>query len=193
MENRIINAKDFKTNRWSGGTTTELFIFPQDSNFQNRDFTFRLSTATVEAAASEFTMLPGVSRTLLVLDGEITLLHADQHTAHLKEFDVDHFKGDWKTTCIGTCTDFNLMTRGEISGVVRGFVLESEQQDKIEIDDHTDWCFIYMYSGSAVITINDNPISLCLGDLLVMEKCNGTAFAIKGIERSELVSCTLDE
>src|SRR5690606_11813154 len=103
----------------------------------------------------------------------------------------DQFSGDWKTTCIGTCTDFNLMTRGELSGEVRCKVLESEQQDQIEIDDHTDWCFIYMYSGSLAITIKDSPIALRLGDLFVMEKCNGIAFTIKGIERSELVVMTL--
>ena len=35
--------------------------------------------------------------------------------------------------------------------------------------------------------LDHNPIALLPGDLLVMEKCNGTAFAIKGIQRSELV------
>ena len=187
MKHKVIPAKDHKPIRWSGGTTTELFIFPEDSSFQNRDFSFRLSTATVEVATSEFTMLPGVSRTLLVLDGEITLSHSDHHTAHLKKFDVDRFNGDWKTSCVGSCTDFNLMTRGEVSGEVRAIVLESEQHDQIEIDDHINWCFLYVYSGSVVITINDTLIALSRGDILVMEECHRNVFVIKGVERSELV------
>ncbi len=187
MKHKIIPAKDNKPIRWSGGVSTELFIFPQDSIYQNQNFTFRLSTATVEVATSEFTRLPGVSRTLLVLDGEITLSHDEHYAIHLKKFDVDQFNGDWKTTCIGTCTDFNLMTRGEVSGDVRAIVLESEQQDKIEIHDRTDWYFIYVYSGSAVITINGALITLSLGDVLVLEKCQGNVIAIIGMERSELL------
>ena len=187
MENRILNAGEFKTIRWSGGTSTELFIFPSHSSFEKRDFTVRLSTATVEVGASEFTPLPGVSRKLMVLNGEVTLSHEHHHKTHLKKFDVDGFSGNWKTTCNGTCTDFNLMTRGAVSGEVRGIVLEREDQDQIQIDDHTDWYFIYVYSGSAVVTINHNPIMLLPGGLLLMEKCNGAAFAIKGIQRSELV------
>ena len=184
---RIVPGSTFCPMQWAGGSTTELFIFPENSNYQNRDFTFRLSTATVEVEISEFTPLPGISRKLVVLNGEIKLSHENHHTTHLKKFDVDEFQGNWKTTCNGTCTDFNLMTRGAVSGEVRGIVLEREDQDQIQIDDHTDWYFIYVYSGSTVVTINHNPITLLPGGLLLMEKCNGAAFAIKGIQRSELV------
>ncbi len=187
MEFSILSAKDFKTTRWSGGSTTELFIFPKGSTYQHRDFLFRLSTADVEADSSEFTRLPGVSRTLVVLDGEVTLSHSDQHVVLLKKFGADHFKGDWNTTCKGTCTDFNLMTRGKVSGVVRAIVIENEQQDQIEIDDQTDWYFIYMYAGSADITINKTHNTVGPGDVAVMENSCKIVFTIKGIERCELV------
>lgn len=186
MEYTILSPKNFKTTRWPGGTTTELFIFPEYSSFENRDFAFRLSTATVEVATSEFTMLPGISRTLLVLDGDIALSHEDHHTVHLKKFDVDQFNGDWKTTCIGTCTDFNLMTRGEVSGGVRAILLENDQIEQFAMDDN-DWCFIYVYSGNAVIKIDNNSISLCMGDVLVFENCKRNVLLLNGIERGELV------
>jgi environmental stress-induced protein Ves len=187
MNYKIIPAKDCNPIRWAGGVSTELFIFPQDSKYQRRDFTFRLSTATVEVATSEFATLAGVSRTLLVLEGEVILSHEDHHVARLKKFDVDLFEGDWKTTSTGTCTDFNLMVRGGASGVVRAITLESEQNDHLEISDSTNWCFLYVYSGSAVFTINDTPNTLGLGDVLVLERFQSNVLAIKGLVKSELV------
>lgn len=38
-----------KTIQWASGTSTEIFVFPPDGNFVERRFTFRISTATVEA------------------------------------------------------------------------------------------------------------------------------------------------
>ena len=69
MEYSIITTDNFKTSGWSGGTTTELFIFPPTADYQQRNFQFRLSTATVEADRSDFTLLNGISRKLMVLSG----------------------------------------------------------------------------------------------------------------------------
>ena len=54
MECTLIKAKDLKPVAWSGGSTTELFIFPPTGNYRKRNFDFRLSTATVEVDTSDF-------------------------------------------------------------------------------------------------------------------------------------------
>jgi len=106
----IITSHYLQPVSWSGGTTTELFIFPLTSDYHKRNFQFRLSTATVEKDKSDFTRLIGISRKLMVLDGKITLNHKDHYSRQINKFDVDEFEGDWKTSSIGKCTDFNLMT-----------------------------------------------------------------------------------
>lgn len=67
--------KQHTTTKWSGGETTELFIYPENANYKAGNYQFRLSTATVEIEASTFTPLPGVDRTLIVLEGEMQLDH----------------------------------------------------------------------------------------------------------------------
>ena len=68
----------------SGGTTTQLFIYSWNETYSNLQFDFRISTATVEVETSIFTQLPGVRRTLMVLDGTMELHHQHHHTNNFK-------------------------------------------------------------------------------------------------------------
>ncbi|HEY9115114.1 MAG TPA: HutD family protein, partial [Bacteroidales bacterium] len=149
MDYTLIKYEKFKTTRWAGGTTTELFIFPTDSEYQKRNFSFRLSTAKVEVEKSEFTSLPGISRKIMVLEGGILINHENHHSKQLAKFDVDEFEGDWKTTSTGKCTDFNLMTQGEIGGKITALIIEKNQFANYQVKDDCDWLFMYIFSGKA--------------------------------------------
>lgn len=59
-EIKVITKEQQKTSTWSGGTTTQLAIYPEDADYGKRNFTWRLSSATVEAEESVFTSLPGI-------------------------------------------------------------------------------------------------------------------------------------
>jgi uncharacterized protein len=106
----IIRKSDIKLTRWSGGTTSELFIYPRNAEFRTDSFDLRVSIATVEIDSSVFTPLEGMHRTLMVLDGTLKLDHEDHHSTELKAFDQDSFEGDWITRSEGKVTDFNVMT-----------------------------------------------------------------------------------
>ena len=127
MKISILKSDTFKTTKWSGGTTTELYIHPEQAAYQNRDFDFRLSKAIVTDQESVFTPLPKTHRKLMVLEGSITLTHENQPSKQLSEFDVDTFDGDRKTSCAGSCTDFNLMMMGNTSGNLEGFQIQKNQ------------------------------------------------------------------
>ena len=58
MKIRSVNKDDFKTTRWSGGTTTEFFIYPTGADYQKRKFAARISSAVIEDEYSKFTELP---------------------------------------------------------------------------------------------------------------------------------------
>jgi environmental stress-induced protein Ves len=106
---KIIPKSIQQTTEWSGGRTTELAIFPPEASYTNRNFEFRISTATVETETSTFTSLPGYKRLLMILKGELEITHIDQYTKKLAPFETDTFDGGWQTSAKGMVTDFNIM------------------------------------------------------------------------------------
>lgn len=187
MEYKIIASDNFKPVNWSGGTTTELFIFPLKAGYHQRNFQFRLSKSTVETDKSDFTSLPGVSRKLMVLSGKITLCHEGHHSRQLNKFEVDEFEGDCKTSSVGKCTDFNLMTAGKTTGDLQALVIKKKQFINYEIKKNCEWLFIYIYSGIVSIDINNEMTTVSKNDLLVLNKLTIKNLEINGIEYSELV------
>lgn len=187
VEYSIIRSENLKTTRWTGGTSTELFIFPTDSEYQKRNFSFRISTAKVEIEKSEFTSLPGISRKLMVLEGGIFINHEKHHSKQLNKFDVDVFEGDWKTTAVGKCTDFNLMTQGEIRGEISSLIIKKNQSANYRVKDDCDWLFMYIFSGKICLSLNSNEETLNTGYLMVYKNPGKTNLKIMGFENSELV------
>ena len=112
-------------NRWSGGVTTQLAIWPEGADYGARRFDWRISTAIVEDEKSVFTPLPGIHRLLMILDGEIEVTHSGGRALAMKPLsEVDEFDGGWETVSVGRCVDFNLMTvdgyHGAMSACAKG-------------------------------------------------------------------------
>jgi len=187
MKHILITSSHFQTTTWPGGTTTELFIFPTTANYKDRNFQFRLSTATVEVNQSDFTLLNGFSRKLMILNGSVTLNHENHHSVQLNKFEVYSFEGDWKTSCMGKCTDFNLMTGGKLKGKLMGIALNKGEVTQHLIRDNCNWLFIYVYFGNVSVEMNEEIISIDKGDLLVINQISAQNLQIQGIENSELV------
>lgn len=126
MKIDIIRSNVHDVNKWAGGTTTQLLIYPENSHYQNRDFLWRISSASVEADESVFTSLPGISRILMVIEGELRIEHEGEHTVILKQFEQDSFMGDWNTKSFGRATDFNLMMAKGCRGSVDAVLIDGE-------------------------------------------------------------------
>ncbi len=187
METTILSNQHFKVSDWSGGTTTELFIFPPDASYQERNFVFRLSTARIEIEKSTFTSLPGVTRKIMILDGEIRIDHQNHYAKNLYKFDVDTFEGDWKTTSVGRCTDFNLMTTEKIKADLTAVVIEKNQRLDYQVEPGWNWVLIYLYSGQINIQLNHDFLTINSGILLVISNVVSCLLQIEGVKRSELV------
>lgn len=108
---RILPAESFKTSEWSGGTTTELFLWPEDGSYAERRFGVRISSALVELPESDFTPLPGVKRFLAPLSRGF-LLDINGEKKELPVGEVLEFSGDDKVHCTGSGRDLNLMLKG---------------------------------------------------------------------------------
>jgi len=187
MQSTILHSANFKTNNWSGGTTTQLFIYPPTAEYLQHNFIFRLSTANVNIEKSIFTSLPGVTRQLMVLAGETMLAHENHHSKKLGKFDIDEFEGDWKTSSIGRCTDFNLMTKGKTKGELSAVKIEKNQVIEYQKERKYNWLFIYAFSGKTNIKSDHETQCLDQGSLLVMNHPDSANIAIEGIEKSELI------
>lgn len=169
---KIVKKKELTTAQWSGGTTTQLAIFPADADYAKRNFTWRVSSATVEVEESEFTALPGISRCLVILDGTLHLKHEGHYETVLEKFGQDNFSGDWKTLSRGRVTDFNLMTT---SGEGRVQVLELKPDAVAEVSllpVVPEWGCVsevfYFRSDDVIVTLSDgNRATMCCGDLLI--------------------------
>ena len=145
-----------KTITWASGTSTELFIFPSSGDFQKRDFLFRLSTATVEAEESVFSDFSGITRTLMLLEGNLTLIHEGRYTKELMPFDQDTFDGGWDTKSKGKVKDFNLMCKAGASGTLKHFYLQKKENITLKL--RNDFNFIYVEKGEFIIG-NENVIA----------------------------------
>lgn len=124
MEWKLLTREDYVTTSWSGGTTTQLAIAPEGAVYADRDFTWRLSSATVELDHSDFTPLPDYHRFLAVLDGGIQLKIDAGEPFPLTPGQVVEFDGGVPVESWGQCVDFNLMVRkgmaaGELTALYR--------------------------------------------------------------------------
>jgi len=152
------------TTKWSGGETTELCIFPEDADYKKGNYQFRISTATVEIETSTFSALPGVDRTLMVLDGKMQLNHEGHHSSTLSPMETDEFKGDWTTHSIGTCVDFNLMCKSGAKGKVKGYHLNANKNLNLNLKGSKH--FLYIYKGT--LEIDNKQINT--GDFVLLNE-----------------------
>ena len=126
MKKRIYKEENFKISKWSGGSTKELAIFPENSDYIERDFIWRLSSATVDMEESTFTRLPDYDRVLLVLEGETVLVHGSERSVSLKKFEQDSFDGGIATKSFGKITDYNLMMKKGCEGGIELISVKNE-------------------------------------------------------------------
>ena len=176
----IIPFEELNTAEWSGGTTTQLYIFPKTADYKKMDFDFRISTATIEIEKSTFTKLPGVKRTLMVLDGTLELEHKGQYSTILEAFEKDSFSGDWDTTSGGMAEDFNLMIRNpELNGFVRHIQLSKKKTLTLQTEKHG---FIYIYRGTLLL---HEDTELTTGDSIYFSEKE--AVTLTGISNALLI------
>jgi hypothetical protein len=182
----IIRKNEFQVSSWSGGSTTQLYIFPRDALYSERKFKWRLSSAKVEVDESIFTPLPGFSRIIMVIEGEIHLEHQGHHSAVLKAYEKDSFNGDWVTRCVGKATDFNLMTNKDCSGELDHFSLDNGERTEVILDHEGGsikrYSFVadafYFIGGESMARLNGMESQYIHGgDLLVITRDIGQSIS----------------
>ncbi len=172
MSIQIKKQSEIISNRWAAGTTSELFIWPNQTSFEARDFDFRISTATVEQAETTFTKFNGYSRELMILAGSLQIHHENLYSKTLNTFDVDSFEGDWDTKAEGMVTDFNIIYRGKVLAKLESNALEIDQIHKEEVVTKNSVTLIYIWEGAISMTNledKNTTANLAKGDCMILQ------------------------
>lgn len=123
MRLQKISKQMQKKTHWASGESTEIYLYPEYGDYEKREFTWRVSTATVTEETSNFTALSGIKRWIMPLDTQMKLKHSNNLRSifeiTLKPFQPHGFRGDWDTTCLGKATDFNLMFKEGTHGLIK--------------------------------------------------------------------------
>ena len=163
MKIELVLEETFTNSTWAHGTTTELYIYPNDGNYLKRHFKWRVSTATVDIDSSEFTSLYGVKRWIMSFDNPLHLTHTNNgktlYSITLNAYESHCFRGDWTTICEGRASDFNLMLKGDANGIMKstklmenigkelGLSFYEAFDDRLPLDGHQLTLGLYSRNG----------------------------------------------
>ncbi|HWR20019.1 MAG TPA: HutD family protein [Clostridia bacterium] len=172
-----ITTNLYKTSKWAGGTTTELFIWPIGAAYENRDFLWRLSTAKVEQQESDFTKLTEYERVIIPLSGDLELKHGEQPYFTLKQLQAHRFDGAWDTRSRGCIRDFNLMIKkGSCRGDAEAIVLKPNESSSLYCDSedlmHRDK-FLYCFDGEVYLYFDRQSLSLAQKESIFLQGVSG--------------------
>ena len=168
-----LTKSDYIISSWSGGTTTQIAIAPAGAVYAERDFLWRISSATVELEASDFTALPDYDRWIATLESTIVLSHNGGEAITLHPYQPHFFDGGDDTHCLGRCTDFNLMLRkGKCRGEICGLHLSAGEGRTIlgeEEDCGQTALLIFCGQGACTVTEGTECVLLHEGESVLAE------------------------
>lgn len=149
MKEKIVKNENFVTTKWAGGETTQLAIYPYDSAFSNKDFLWRISSATFTSTESTFSDFTGYQRYILPLEGELSLKHSRLYDRNLRKYDVEYFDGSWNTFSKNTpdCRDYN-------------FIVKSGCLSKMQILNEGEECILKKSEVATFFSVNEFILEL---------------------------------
>lgn len=143
---KIIKPEEYLTTQWSGGTTTQFYIYPENSTYTSRNFDLRISSAVINQSPSNFTSLKGFSRVLISLNHEISISHEGQNPVILKPLQIYTFSGDSETQSKGLATDFNIIYSSKVK--VETTVIMEQVSELILRPGTNEIYFVYLIDGN---------------------------------------------
>ena len=160
MKISFLPKKDSKASIWSGGFTYEYMVYPETASYADRDFAFRISSATIEKVPSEFTKFKGYHRYLVMLDNSLDI-EVNKKKKIYEKYEIMEFNSDDEVTSYTKGIDLNWMVSEKIS------------YHKLEVKNGNQNCnaqiILLFFLDPTVITINEKSYYLEPHDLLVIE------------------------
>lgn len=171
MKVYVRNEEECPISRWSGGSTTEFFLYPPEASYGERNFLFRISSATVELEQSDFTHLPGIHRILMVLEKQVRLEIEGEEPVTLTPYDQVEFDGGASVRSCGACRDYNLMMAGGCVGTMQKLAFDDVYSHEVRLprDDGEQFTTLYAARGGCTVRIENTVYLLKEGGFLCAE------------------------
>lgn len=170
----VIKKEMLQAAIWDGGKTYEYFIYPPSSTYVQRDFLFRISSATIEKVPSHFTRFENYHRFLVMIDNSLELVRNGKKERY-KKHEIFTFNSNDEIVSSSLGNDFNLMVSNE------------KLQTKVEIlkgNLKTSHQFIFCFALTNMIFYMDNEVtSLNKGDLILIQNLQRNLTNIKTTEK----------
>lgn len=177
MKIRVIDKDHQTESRWSGGSTWELAIFPEDARYLDRNFIWRLSTACSDREESSFTRLEEYDRILMVLEGDVVLSHGGERSVRLQSGEQDSFDGSIKTRCFGKLVrDYNLIMAKGCSGRLEAVDLKPDGEEMPFGDAGADSfraAGLYCLEGYGILAFGEESVMIREGQQGVIDLLPG--------------------
>lgn len=178
MTIKILTKNDYKTTKWSGGETTELVIYPEGSSLDNRDFIFRISSATCPDEESVFSDFSGYNRYITPIDKSFDLRHNGEEKT-LNPYEILYFDGSDDTASLSSARDFNLILKKGYTATVR----TESISEKIELNFAEGIKFIFIPEGNIKIGLTDTTTDLQPFDTVYIES-TGEKIYLESIDKT---------
>ena len=176
-----LTPDDYAKSQWSGGSTTQMAIEPAGAVYADRDFLWRLSSATVDLEESLFTALPDYDRLIATLSAPIELCHNGGERFALEPYAVHAFDGGAETQCWGKCVDFNLMLRkGRASGCARAGRSGESFRPQGECGAEGYTLYLYGVQGAGRLVCGGASVALGEGECAVLHGLQGETLTLEG-------------
>lgn len=188
-----LTKEDYAVSNWSGGKTIQVAIGPEGAVYADRMFLWRVSSATVELAESDYTALPDYKRFITPLNGQMILSHNGGEEIDVEPFEVHEFDGADNTHCRGVCTDFNLMLRkGKADGTMN--VIEPDEDNSILINpvEAGQTIVLFAAEGSARLVKPDDEVTELLEGEAAILTDEATETLLESDEAPLLIACTIE-
>ena len=168
MSYQIITKAQQQRSEWAGGSTLQLQIHPADATLAERNFAWRLSSATVNQGGA-FSQFAGFGRWLGIRQGAGLTLQIDEH--HLTLSQRSHliwFSGDAKTSAElidGPVVDINLILAPGWQGGMQALEFSADQQ-QLMLTSEAEEFLLYVDFGMLLLNIDERQLRLEAGEVL---------------------------
>lgn len=188
-----LTQNNYTVSRWSGGTTTQLAIYPPGARYSERTFLWRVSSATVDLERSDFTLLPDYERIIAPVKGSMKLSHGGA-PVELDTFSVHRFDGAAPTVCEGRCSDFNLMLR---KGMAEGELLAASagKKDKLFGIDLAagETALVYAVLGRLTVSEGSDIVSIKAGESCLVKASWDCSIRLRLSSSSSAMTAVISE
>lgn len=195
---RHITEDQYRLMPWKShrGTTAEIFIFPENSNFHDDSYFWRVSSDSI-ASSCPFSQFLGFDRTIVLIEGDTMALNHDcvENPQMVQRLIPYRFKGEWQTTCEMSdqaVKDFNLIARrGKVIAELDS--LNITQSGPLSLNLLRDQTLIFCVSGKLKVTgAGFRDFQIASSDTLMIEKLADPALDGSGLS-AMIQACSITQ